>query len=799
MKFNSFNRFILAIVCFCIPAIQQTVFAQVTVSGMFTSGMVLQQNSEDSIWGWANPGDTIAVTGSWNNKTIKTATDSNKKWILKLSTPAAKTDGTSYTVTVKGKNTIVLNNILIGEVWLLSGQSNMEMPLGGWGGAPVEGSAQAIASASYPKIRLLIVGNKSSSTPLANIESNWTIGTWTACSPSSAQNFSAVGYFFGKEVFSKLNIPIGLVESDWGGSSCETWANTASLQLVADFKNKGPWTSLKSDDNQTPTVLYNGMIAPVIPYTFAGVLWYQGETNVGRPAQLSELFPAMIEGWRNDFQNTDLPFYFVQLCPYVYGGALPEIWEAQAYAQLLKNTGMAGTLDVGDAANIHPARKEQVGHRLALLALAKNYGDNQLVYSGPQYQSMLIEGNKIRVSFKYTGTGLKAENNAPTQFEVAGDNLVFSPAKTLIDGVTLLVWNDNIASPKHVRYAWTDTATASLYNNEGLPATPFRTNTPAYIQPVKANLQIGSKTIIKGEICRIDWNTFGASEVSLNGNIIPANGYLELKPDTSTTYTFIAKGESMSVTKSFTVNVNSGIQSAYPNGIPATIPGIINATYYDQGGEGISYHDLSPTNAGTGIRKEQGVDTEFRLPEGTIGGIQTNEWLEYTIDVPQDGNYDFEILFATTGRYGKFHIEINGVDKTGTISVLSTGNYSKFTAQKIKEIALNKGVQVMRICFDFADYNVGSISVTKGIASGIEKAEVPNGIRIFPTPARDQLFVSGMNRTGKYAVLNMYGQIQIQGNLIDNETINIDFLKSGNYLIRLISDQAVQIQKFIKL
>jgi len=255
----------------------------------------------------------------------------------------------------------------------------------------------------------------------------------------------------------------------------------------------------------------------------------------------------------------------------------------------------------------------------------------------------------------------------------------------------------------------------------------------------------------------------------------------------------------MSVTKSFTVNVNSGIQTAYPGGIPSTIPGIINATYYDQGGEGISYHDLSPTNAGTGIRKEQGVDTEFRLPEGTIGGIQNAEWLEYTVDVPQDGKYDFEILFATTGRYGKFHIEVNGVDKTGIVSVLSTGSYSKFTAQKLNGIALNKGVQVIRIYFDFADYNMGSISVTKGIASGIEKSETQNKIRIFPIPARDQLVVSGISWTGKYAILNMYGQVQIQGNLIDNETINVSFLKSGNYLIRLISDHAVQIQKFIKL
>lgn len=780
-------------------ALPKLLYAQVTVSGMFTSNMVLQQNSEVSIWGWASPGDTISVTGSWNNKTVKATTDSNKKWILKLSTPAAKTDGTSYTVTIKGQNAIVLNNVLIGEVWLLSGQSNMELPLAGWAGAPVEGSAQAIALANYPNIRLLIIGNKSSSTPLANIEPNWTNSTWTACSPTSATNFSAAGYFFGKEVFSKLNIPIGLVESDWGGSSCETWANPASLQLVTDFKNKGPWTSLTADDNQTPTVLYNGMIAPIIPFTFAGVLWYQGETNVGRAAQLSELFPAMIEGWRSDFQQDDLPFYYVQLCPYGYGGALPETWEAQAYAQLLKNTGMVGTLDIGDMTNIHPARKEQVGHRLALWALAKNYGQSNLVFSGPQYKSMLIEGNKIGISFNYTGSGLKADNNSPTEFEIAGDDLVFSPAKTLIDGDTLLVWNDNIASPKHVRYAWADASTASLYNNEGLPATPFRTNTPIYIQPVKASLQIGTKTIKQGETCLIDWTTFGASEVSLNGELIYLNGSLELKPDSTTDYIFIAKGETMTVTKNFIVYVNSGIQQAYPNGIPTNLPGTINVTYYDQGGEGVAYHDLTATNDGNGIRPEQGVDTEFLLPEGTIGGIATGEWLEYTVNVLEDGNYTFGIQFATAGRYGKFHIEFDGIDKTGQISVLSTGSYFNFVPKTITGIALKKGVQVMRIFFDYAEYNMGTISVTNEISAGMIQPVYREKLIMYPSPVHNNLFISGINTPFEYTILNIQDQVLLRGNVTNNETIDLKFLKSGNYLIRFRNNDEVQTKKFTKL
>jgi len=262
------------------------------------------------------------------------------------------------------------------------------------------------------------------------------------------------------------------VQVTWGGSSCETLANAQSLNSVADFKNKGPWIPVSENDNQTATVLYNGMIAPIVPFTFAGVLWYQGETNVGRPTQFSELFPAMIEGWRNDFQNNELPFYFVQLCPWSgYGGTfLPEFWDAQACAQLLKNTGMIGTLDIGDVINIHQAKKEQVGLRLARWALSKNYGYNNLIYSGPQYMSMQIEANKIRVSFNYCGSGLVAQNNSPTKFEIAGRNQYFYPAKTLIEGQTLLVWNEQVTDPKYVRYAWSGIATASLFNQEGLPA-----------------------------------------------------------------------------------------------------------------------------------------------------------------------------------------------------------------------------------------------------------------------------------------------------------------------------------------
>lgn len=459
--------------------------AQVTIPKIFASNMVLQQNSDVNIWGWAKAGEKVSVTGSWNNKKVKATTGSDNKWSLKLKTPKATSDSVSYILIIEGSNKIVLDNVLIGEVWLLSGQSNMELPLKGWS-VPIVGGKEAIESANYPNIRFIVAGHQSTSTPQTDIAKNWVNFTWTKCSPASAKEFSALGYFFARELHSDLKIPIGLVVSAWGGSSCEAWTKTASLQSVNDYKDKVPWISKNKDDNQTPTVLYNGMIAPLVPFTFAGVLWYQGETNVGRAEQLTQLFPAMIKGWRESWKRNKFPFYFVQLCPWGGNGgySLPEAWEAQASALSLNNTGMAATLDVGDEKDIHPVRKEQVGHRLALIAKAKNYGYTSLEYSGPQYRSMKIEGSKIRLSFDHSGSGLKALNGVLTQFEIAGDDKNYVAAEATIIGNDVLVWNKTIPAPKNVRYAWSGIATASLYNLEDLPAAPFRTDIPGYLQVI---------------------------------------------------------------------------------------------------------------------------------------------------------------------------------------------------------------------------------------------------------------------------------------------------------------------------
>ncbi len=360
---------------------------------------------------------------------------------------------------------------------------------------------------------------------------------WKICTPANAQNFSAVGYFFGKELYTNLNIPLGLVCSSWGGSSCETWANQNSLEFVTDFAGNKSWAPEKTDDNQTPTVLYNGMIAPLVPFNFAGVCWYQGETNVGRAKQLTELFPAMIEGWRSDFNKETLPFYFVQLAPWDgYGNnSLPEFWEAQTFALNLHHTEMAATLDAGDKENIHPAKKECIGNRLAKKALANVYGET-IVFAGPRFDSLKIENNKIRLFFSHVGSGLKAAHEVLQQFEIAGSNNIFYPAQAEIDGNEVVVWNNGVPSPKNVRYAWSKNAGAELYNNEGFPAAPFRTNPPAWMKPIRAALKCNSELIRQGEEVLLEWTSIGATEITLNNDVVSSTGKIKVTPDSTTTF-----------------------------------------------------------------------------------------------------------------------------------------------------------------------------------------------------------------------------------------------------------------------
>lgn len=623
--------------------------ADIRLPAVISDGMVLQQKSSDPIWGWASPGEQITVKGSWlKGVPVKTKADEKGKWMVKLKTPQA---GGPYTITIQGGQTLVLHNVLIGEVWVCSGQSNMEMPVSGWPGASLLNSAMEIKAAKYPDIRLFTVKRDVALQPQSDCT-----GSWTACTPQTVKTFSATAYFFGRQLYRKLKVPIGLIHTSWGGTVAEAWTSGSALRKLGDFdsaldkldaislnvkewkekdarnlqtwnqevnqvnkdyekenfdasnwetmklptmwesagypdldgivwfrkvvdipaswagkdlkldlgpiddeditwfdgekvggiQKEGYWAANRSynipgklvkagrnvisvrvtdiagnggiygdqkllrlypsdkkpevgvslagnwkykiaakkepasvpSNPNTPSVLYNAMIAPLIPYGIKGAIWYQGEANVGRAAQYASLFPAMITDWRNRWEQGDFPFYFVQIAPYPYGGngrQSAALRDAQRRSLRLPNTGMVVTLDIGDTTNIHPANKQEVGRRLSLWALSHAYGRKGLVYSGPLYKGMQIDGNKIVLSFTHTDGGLIVKGGDLTWFRIAGADGDFVPAKAIIKGNTVIVHSDKVAHPKAIHFAWSDKAVPHLFNKAGLPASTFST------------------------------------------------------------------------------------------------------------------------------------------------------------------------------------------------------------------------------------------------------------------------------------------------------------------------------------
>jgi sialate O-acetylesterase len=650
---------------------------QIIMPSIFSNDMVLQQNSDAPFWGKANQGDAVVVKGSWG-ASAKTKVPDDGLWKVKLHTPKA---GGPFEVDVQiGDSTITYKNVMSGEVWVCSGQSNMEMPLEGWSGNPIKNSALEIETANYPNIRLFTVARAVSDKPDFNC-----VGSWSECSPKTAAAFSATAYFFGRKLYKELNIPIGLIFTSWGGTKVQSWISANYLSQMTDYKpiiekidssgaaikkqvdwihshrvvdisSKKPdqqyknldfddsecsepnfddnaWKEMKlptywettevgnfdgtvwfrkkinipaawenhdlvlklgpiddmdetfvngvkvggmeetgfyaapriyivqkniiqdssltiavrvidngggggiwgtpdqmkihpKDDSSqaislagewkylpvaefingkfyvygtkgeefysrpktpidvsayTPTMLYNGMIAPIIPYSMKGVIWYQGESNSDFPQDYNNyhtLFKLMIKNWRNDWKEGNFPFYYVQIAPFTYGESSKS--QVVRYAQFqtlsVPNTGMAVTLDIGSLATIHPPDKQDVGKRLALWALAKNYG-RDIVYSGPLYKSMKVDGNKIVLSFTHVGNGLVLKNmNGESGFLIAGKDSNFVKANAEVKGDKLIVYSDQVKNPIAVRYAWSNTAEATLFNEEGLPASTFKTD-----------------------------------------------------------------------------------------------------------------------------------------------------------------------------------------------------------------------------------------------------------------------------------------------------------------------------------
>ncbi len=472
------------------PATLLETRAEVKLATIFSDHMVLQRGMEIPVWGWADQGEKITL--SLNGQMVSVKPDKRGKWIARFAPMDA---GGPYEMNIQGKNNITLTDILIGDVWLCGGQSNMEMPVKGWPGQPILNSEREIQEANYPNIRLITVGKKISIRPLKNIESSG----WERAIGTNIADFSAVGYFFGKDVYLDQDIPIGLISVNWGGTVCETWTSAESLAEDPDFESvidemeKNP-PSADFDPNSKPTLLFNGMLNPLIPFGIKGAIWYQGESNDSRAYQYRRLFPLMIRDWRKHWNQGDFPFLFVQLAAHHPVDKNPvespwaELREAQLMTLALPNTGMAVAIDIGEADNIHPANKEEVGRRLALAAKKMAYNQD-VVYSGPIYQSMEITGNEIKLTFSHTGTGLEAKDKYGylRGFTIAGEDKIFHWAKARLEGDTVFVYHPSIQNPLAVRYAWSDNPDdANLYNKEGLPASPFRTdNWPGITEGVK--------------------------------------------------------------------------------------------------------------------------------------------------------------------------------------------------------------------------------------------------------------------------------------------------------------------------
>jgi sialate O-acetylesterase len=463
--------------------------------------MVLQRDRPIHIWGWSDPGEKVAV--AFHGTSRDSLGDSLGNWNVFLPPEAA---GGPYQLTVTGSNKIVLDDVLIGDVWFASGQSNMEMPLKGFPGAPLKDSAEEIAHAGQPQIRLLHIPNKAADFPLRNSAASWTV-----CSPETASNFSAVAYFFGRDLNARERVAIGLIDATWGGTPAEAWVSLQSISadaaLMPVFATRAHMMQTQAESAEilaterrqdlvarqagrtpsehpwrpdpaswAPAALFNGMVAPAVAYTIKGVIWYQGESNSRRAfaPMYGRIFPTLIADWRAQWHEGDFPFLFVQIANFKSNAT--EEWaiirEAQRRSLSGANSAMVVTVDIGDPDNVHPADKQTVGARLALAARALAYGEN-VEYSGPLFRQATPDGEGVRVWFDHAASGLVARGGALQGFEIAGDDGRFVPATARIDGGTVVAGNATVAEPKYVRYGWANAPVVNLYNSDGLPASPF--------------------------------------------------------------------------------------------------------------------------------------------------------------------------------------------------------------------------------------------------------------------------------------------------------------------------------------
>ena len=453
--------------------------AQIELSNLFSDNMVLQQESHVNIWGRAKKNQELIIYTSWSGKIVRTIVKDDGSWEVKIKTPSA---GGPYNIQVTcDGETKTINNVLIGEVWLASGQSNMEMTLSGNNREPVNGSLDAIANSNNTKIRFFNVKVKVSEERIDDIE-----GEWLEANFKNTPNFSAVAYSFAKYLNQVLDIPFGIINSPKDGSVAEAWISPDVLKKITTNKELSYYAK---QPHNNPSVLFNGMINAIIPFTIKGVIWYQGEGNSGRYQNYMKLMNGLIKNWRDEWGLGDFPFYFVQLAP---NGSLGQgngtsqafLREAQLRTMLsVENTGMAVTLDIGSTITNHPPEKLLIGKRLAYWALAKNYGFNGLPHSGPVYESMKVKNNKVYVNFKFAKNGVTSYGKPLSGFEIAGEDKIFYSAVASIDPHWSAGWenrsvltlsNKNVPNPLYIRYGWKNYIEGALYNVEGLPASSFR-------------------------------------------------------------------------------------------------------------------------------------------------------------------------------------------------------------------------------------------------------------------------------------------------------------------------------------
>jgi len=509
-------RFLCALALLLVSGQLLTAAEKLTLASLFTNNAVLQREMPVPVWGWAEPNSKVVVQFAGQEKTA--TADKYGAWAVKLDPLATSAKGATRTVKAEpGTDSLKRENILVGEVWVCSGQSNMGWPLKSSVGGP-----EAIKEAGDDQLRLFNASARAVDEPQTTIG-----GTWAVDSPQSAEGFSGVAYFFGKELRKTLGVPVGLIKSAVGGTVAEAWTPKAELeanptlsplfavqaQRVVDYPKAlenyqktataqlAKWeqaaAKAKADgkpaprkpaapvdpalSSNRPTGLYNGSIAPLQPYAMRGAIWYQGESNSGRGKEYQTLFPAMIGAWRKAWGQGDFPFLFVQITP--HNGMSPEVREAQRVTvQTTQNTAMAVTTDVGDAGDIHPRQKQPVGARLALAARALAYGE-KVEYSGPAYDSISVKGNKATLAFKHVGGGLVAKDGELKGFTIAGEDNKFVDAKAVIEGDKVVVSSDAVSNPQVVRYGWTNVPDVNLWNKAGLPASPFQSDRAFTLEP----------------------------------------------------------------------------------------------------------------------------------------------------------------------------------------------------------------------------------------------------------------------------------------------------------------------------